>query len=80
MVATWLDLSPMGISCRLHKAGKGDVPRTTPPFQTTNPTKDAKSKMYGQSRVKIRNGWNKVAIAMLIAQSTKSASSQLQVP
>jgi hypothetical protein len=49
-----------------------NVPKTTPPFQITNPEKDAKIKMYGQRRLKMIRGWNIAAIAMLIAQSPKS--------
>jgi hypothetical protein len=48
------------------------VPKTTPPFQTTNPAKDARSSTYGQSRVRMSEGWKIVAITMLIAQRMKS--------
>ena len=46
----------------------------------TNPAKDAKSKMYGQSLIAMITGWNKVAITMLITQSMKSVNMSVLSP
>lgn len=46
----------------------------------TNPAKDAKSKIYGQSLIAMIKGWNKVAIAMLTAQSMKSVNMSVLSP
>ena len=48
------------------------VPRTTPPFQTTNPAKDTRRAMYGQSRVTRSKGRQIAATTMLTGQSIKS--------
>jgi hypothetical protein len=51
---------------------KGEVvPRTTPPFQTTNPAKDTRRAIYGQSRVTRSKGRQIAATTILTGQSTK---------
>lgn len=55
-MATWLDLSP----------------RTTLPFQRTKVVKEARRVRYGQRVWRISSGLARMAMAMLMAQSTKS--------